>query len=284
MINLYYLRYFVDTATTKSLVRSAQKNRVSQAAVSQAIRKLEDFFGNPLCTHRRNKFQLTEFGATVFIKAQALFGHYDHFISELGDTKMLLSGNLRLGVFHSFSSSILPSMLSKFRKSYPKIQFTLTIDRPDNLLSRLQDGELDVAIVLDNMDLLAFKKVLLMRTSLGLYRQKSARLSPLAGPYNISSYHYENATIRRQYQKHYSENMPVEIEVGSWEVLIQLTMQGESIGIFPDFLVNYTLLKNHISSVRNTFLNMKYRIYLVRSLDADQAPKSHAFMHFDFFT
>ena len=173
-------------------------------------------------------------------------------------------------------------MIRKFRQKYPNIKISLTIDRPNFLLEKVYRNDLDVAILLDNLDLSPFETNCLLPSGLGLYQAKKAKLGPMSGPYYISSYPQENALIRKQYRHHYLEEMPVELEVGSWEVISQLTMQA-GIGVFPDFLVKHTYLKDHLKRVRNSFLQYELNVCRVRKTNDPLALRSKAFMNFDFF-
>ncbi len=56
-MNLNHLKYFFDSATAQSLSRAAQQNRVSQSAISQAIRSIENSLDCSLIEHKRNRFQ-----------------------------------------------------------------------------------------------------------------------------------------------------------------------------------------------------------------------------------
>src|SRR4051794_19816946 len=108
MINPYHLRYFVDAAKSGSLTEAAKRNRVSQSAVSQAIRSLEKSIGFSLTTHHKKVLNLTDEGKAVLKHSEGVFQSLDQLTAAIQEIGTGHAGNLKIGCTHTLAVGILP--------------------------------------------------------------------------------------------------------------------------------------------------------------------------------
>lgn len=138
------LRYFFCAAAARSFSRGAIDAHVSPAAVSKAIKKIEEELGAPLFVRTTRMVSLTEAGGLLFERAKRIFAEVDGArddIAELGDA---LAGRLRVGAMEVFSMNLLPRALGSFLAEAPAVVVHCHEMVPERMESLLVDGKLDV--------------------------------------------------------------------------------------------------------------------------------------------
>lgn len=259
-LNLIYLKYFCDAVKCGSISASARENFVSQSAISQGIAQLEKSLGKELITHQKNRFKITEEGQLVVEKARSVFGSIseleESFLIEEGST----SGRIDFACMHSFALALLPRHLQKVKKEFPKLHVNFRLAHTDVIKELIKKGVVDFGIVLDNDDLSAFDCHELYRGEYRLYRSKT-KSKGLELPFILSEERVETNVLKSSYRKHFHKEMPVLMEVSSWEVIANLTEEGLGIGFFPDYVAIKRMKFVEVCPVK---INpIKYKIYAI---------------------
>lgn len=102
MLNPYHLKYFCDACQNRSLSKSAEMNRVSHSAISQAIKSLELHLEVPLLLHARRKFQLTNAGELLFKEAAPI--EFEKISNSIKIRPLQDGGPLKIGISSSIAS------------------------------------------------------------------------------------------------------------------------------------------------------------------------------------
>src|SRR5258708_9576320 len=131
---------------TGSCRRAAQQSHVSQPALSQQIRKLEDELGARLFDRLGRTVQLTELGRSFLPRARAVLRDLEAARSDVIERKMCISAPLSVGVIPTIAPYFLPPMLATFSRKYPEVCVTVAEEITPLLLERLRTGTVDVAI------------------------------------------------------------------------------------------------------------------------------------------
>ena len=95
-LDLALLRTFVAVAETTSATRAADRVHLTQAAVSQQIKRLEDGLGRPLFDRDQRRFRLTPTGERLVVQARRLLNLNDEILGGLADPDA--DGEVMLGV------------------------------------------------------------------------------------------------------------------------------------------------------------------------------------------
>lgn len=121
---------------------------LTQPTISLRIRGLEEALGVKLFERDGRQSRLTADGRLLLIQAERMMG----LVKELHSKPHLhdpLGGHLRLGAPDSFGLAGLPRLLASIRAAYPTLRVALTIDNSRVLSERLNNRDLDYAILAD---------------------------------------------------------------------------------------------------------------------------------------
>jgi DNA-binding transcriptional LysR family regulator len=143
-IDTSLLRAFVAVAETSGMTTAANLLNLTQAAVSQQIKRLEDAFEAPLFERERKGLRLTSAGERLFAKAKRMLALNDDIWAEM--TTPIYEGQVRLGIPYDLVHSYLPPVLKSFSKAYPKIEISLECEVSVVLRQELEAGKIDLAL------------------------------------------------------------------------------------------------------------------------------------------
>lgn len=165
------LRQFLVVARLGNITRAAEELSISQPALSRSIQRLEQEFGQPLFERRTRAVELTDAGGLLQSRAEQVLGILEDTKSRISDDGR--SGRLRLGAIPTIAPYFLPDFLRTFRHDYPEAELVVQEETTENLLGRLKQGELDLALLaaplaakyVDSQEL--FKEELLLAMPVG---------------------------------------------------------------------------------------------------------------------
>ena len=144
-LDLDLVRAFLVVCEQRSFTRAGERLGRSQSAVSLQVRRLEEQLGQPLLSRDPRHVAPTEQGAAFLPQARRLLRLNDEILASLGADE--IEGEVRLGAPEDFATQHLPAVLGSFARSHPRIALTVTCDLTLNLLDRLSEGALDLALV-----------------------------------------------------------------------------------------------------------------------------------------
>lgn len=160
------LEYFLMVSKVNSFTRAAERLYVSQPAVTNAVRSLEDELGIRLFDRSQKHVLLTTEGKIFCAHVEKLMQGISNTINEINALKDLNSGVLRLGSTPFVGMASTVRLLKGFTESYPNIKISLCEDTTDNLQKLLLEDGLDAAILFGKLELNALSYIELSREEL----------------------------------------------------------------------------------------------------------------------
>jgi LysR family transcriptional regulator, transcriptional activator of the cysJI operon len=148
-MNLQQLVTFSTVISEGSMTAAAEKLYLTQPAVSQQIRNLEDELGVGLLDRGSRHAKPTVQGQMLFDYAKriiALTQQAQTAIQTMGEG---VKGSLRIGTLNSLGLQLISPAIGGFMKSNPKISISISYDDGAEILRALSRSELDVAILPD---------------------------------------------------------------------------------------------------------------------------------------
>jgi len=146
-VNLEYYKIFYHVATEHSITGAAKKLCISQPAVSQAVKQLEQGLGIELFTRRAKGVSLTRAGTLLY--SYVGNGYETILAGEQQLTKMmnLEYGEVRIGASDMTLQFYLLPYLEKFHQLYPEIKVTVTNAPTPQTIDHLNQGRIDFGVV-----------------------------------------------------------------------------------------------------------------------------------------
>lgn len=150
MITDFRLNVFLTVARTLSFTKAATILNITQPAISKHIKELESDIGESLFVRGGNRIQLTDKAKTIIPLAQNVLESY-YALNE-ATTKNLKDseGTLYIGASTTISQYILPSILAKFSKQYPRIRISVRSANSDEIIELLLKKEIEIALIEDD--------------------------------------------------------------------------------------------------------------------------------------
>lgn len=147
MINLYQLQSFVTVVSEGSMTAAADKLYLTQPAVSQQIRSLEEGLGVELLVRGVRHIKPTNQGELLFEQAKKILQMVQQTEASVTMMNAQLAGQLRVGCLNSIGLHLMTSVLGKLLKHNPDVQMKLEYGRVEDLIRLYKKNQLDILIV-----------------------------------------------------------------------------------------------------------------------------------------
>ncbi len=144
--NLSFYRIFYATALAGNISKAADELFISQPAISQSIKKLEQSLDTALFVRSSRGVQLTEEGELLFSHVKSAFRTLEAGEHQLRLRRELGMGHLRIGVSSTLCKYVLLPYLTDFVKLHPHIQVTIACQSTNHTLQMLEHEELDLGL------------------------------------------------------------------------------------------------------------------------------------------
>jgi DNA-binding transcriptional LysR family regulator len=139
------LKTFIAIVETGSFTRAAEVVHKTQSAVSMQMKRLEERLGKPIFARDGRASKLTEDGERLLDYAQRIVKLNAEAVNTIANTA--LSGRVRLGVPDDYADRYLPEIMARFSRSHPEVELTVLCEPTAQLVSLIDVGELDLAII-----------------------------------------------------------------------------------------------------------------------------------------
>ena len=137
---------FLKVAEYLNFTKAAEALYMTQPAVSQQIKQLEEEVGAKVFIRNKNGLILTQQGEIVLKYARRQKALYEKMLLEIQNAEKN-AGPLRIGITHTAESNVTASALAKYSIENNGVKIMLTTDTINNLYDKLENYELDLAII-----------------------------------------------------------------------------------------------------------------------------------------
>ena len=245
MVNLELYRVFYTVAKCGSLTRAAEELYISQPAVSQSIKQLENQLGVTLFIRTHRGMQLTEQGGKmIFEEVERALRLFDEAESRLEQTKGSASGTIRIGASDTIFEYFLADKIVQFHERFPAVKVELMADFTPDTIEKLKADRCDVAFV--NLPIEVDPELTLEGNFMRLndifvvgekYKELAEGEVPLAKLDKYPLVTMDKSTVAYRSFESFLSNVGIKlrpsIEVGSWELMKRLVWRGMGVGIIP---------------------------------------------------
>jgi len=146
------LRYFAETVQSGTMSAAAKVCKVSQPAMSLAISELEKRLGEQLLTRGRRGVLPTDAGRALLLHTDKLLAEEAKLREHFENRSEFRTGKVSFGMIPTLAPYLLPLLLGEFRSRLPGLKATVVENRTPELIRKIADDEIELAILSDVTD------------------------------------------------------------------------------------------------------------------------------------
>lgn len=145
-VDLELYKVFYVVAKNNHMTRASEELHISQPAISQSIKKLEQQLGGTLFIRSNKGMELTSEGKMFYDYVKGALELINNAENEFTSFKDLSKGEIKIGASTTLTKIVLMDAIKEFHKDYPNINISISNDLTSNLIIDLQKGKLDFVI------------------------------------------------------------------------------------------------------------------------------------------
>ncbi len=243
MVNLELYRVFYTVAKSGSLTKAAQELYISQPAVSQSIKQIENQMGVALFNRTHRGMELSIAGKAIFHEVEQALTLLDEAENKITVLNATATGTIRIGATDSIFYYILADRIAQYNEKYPGVKLELVSSTSPYTLSQLKEGKCDVGFInlpIDDNEVKFYGTVALLSDVFVAGRKyedlKGQKIS-LRTLQEMPLLMIEENTIARRALASFTSTLGItlnpEVEAANWDLMKKLVINGMGIGCIP---------------------------------------------------
>ena len=245
-VQIGQLRCFLAVAQEQHFTRAARALGLAQPSVSALVRRLEGDVGTELFHRTKGRITLTAAGEALLPYARRIVADVDAAQTQLREVGDVARGRLAIGATPSLAASLVPPVLARFHTAYPRIELALREAGSEDLVTAVEEGAVDVALVilpvrheiLETLALLREELVLAVAPEHPLAHRKTIAVADLRDvPLVMFREGYDLRTTTEAACRAAGFAPTFAIEGGEMDGVLRLTAAGLGAAIVPSIVV-----------------------------------------------
>lgn len=275
----FRIESFYTLCQTKSFTKTAQELYITQPAVTQHIKFLEEYYGGKLVEYREKKLKLTERGKKLYEYVKTIIADSKRIQEEIKNIEEK-NRHLKIGATLSIAENIIPRIVKNIVAEKPFIKIGVTVENTKQLLNKIDNAEIEFAMIegffdknsygyrlFSNEDFIAVtnidSKYIGKKNKLSdLFKEKLILRERGSGSRNILE------------QALFEKNLTLEsfrdiIEIGNIAAIKELVKNGTGITFVYKAAVEKELIKGELAKIEIEDFNLKREfnfVYLQNSI------------------
>lgn len=270
--NLEYYRTFLYVANLRSFTKAAELLYISQSAVSQTIKKLENELNCNLFERTSHGLVLTEEGEELYLHVQKAMEELDRGENALSNMSSLRTGELQIGATETSVRHFISPKIKEFKANNPNIRITFKGGNTSDLCIMLQNGEIEIAFLISPIPhsyqfhltkILDFQDIPVVSTEFAMDLSKIYDISELIN-YPLITVDPTNQ-VRRIFDEWFMKEdvfLNPDYTVRSMGLVLPLVQNNLGIGFIPGEYVQSDIEKGRLAQVLTKSLPEKRTLYL----------------------
>ncbi len=242
-MTLTQLSYALAVAKYKNFTIAAEHCFVTQPTLSMQIQKLEDELDTQIFNRSKKPIQLTDIGSKIIDQAKIILDESNRINDIVDQQKGFIGGDFKLGIIPTIMPTLLPLFLKTFIKKYPKVNLKIEELTTEDIVSKLSDGLIDVAIAATPLENDNIKERVLYYEPFVGFVPKEHRLHEL-DLLNVDSLNIEDMLLLEDGHcfkesvinlcgTFKNKNQRFQLHSGSFDTLIKLSKEGLGMTLLP---------------------------------------------------
>lgn len=146
-LSLRHIFAFNNVAETLNMSKSAQNLFITQSAVSQTIKDIENKFALKLFIRQNKKLHLTQEGKELYICTKKIINLLENAQLCLENFNTLKKGRVCIGASTTIGNYLLPELVKTFKEQYPDIDINIFIGNTHEVIDKLRLSDIDVGLI-----------------------------------------------------------------------------------------------------------------------------------------
>jgi len=146
-VHIETLKIFCDLVEMSSFSAAASHNFVTQSAVSQQVRALEDKYERKLLERARGQVRLTPAGKVFYESSKDIVTRFREMESHLQRLTKVIAGTIHVLTVHTVGLYELSTPVRRFLRIHPQVNLRIEYSRSNRVYEQVQKGEADLGIV-----------------------------------------------------------------------------------------------------------------------------------------
>jgi len=155
------LKYVLAVAKYKNFTTASEKCFVTQPTLSMQIQKLEAELDVIIFNRKKKPIQVTDIGLKIVNQAKNIVDESRRLNDIVDQQKGYIGGEFKIGIIPTVMPTLLPMFLKEFIKKYPSVNLIIEELTTQEIINKLSDGYLDVAIAATPLENEAIKEKVL---------------------------------------------------------------------------------------------------------------------------
>jgi DNA-binding transcriptional LysR family regulator len=143
------LRYFSETAHSRSIRAASERLHVSPSAISRQIAKLEHELRAPMFDRRAQGMTLTPAGEILQEKFERMMREFERVKSDIAALQDLQAGTVDVYCFQTAIESFVAPVMHRFHVQYPNVVFNVKVSSTDETIEALSSGVAEIGLILN---------------------------------------------------------------------------------------------------------------------------------------
>ena len=140
-------RILIQLYESRSIKKAAEALSYSQSAVSQALQSIENEMGVRLFIRRKSGLHITNEGNRLYPVIRKIFDAENDLQQDIASLKGLVTGEIKIGAYHTVACRLLPDVIKEFRESYPSISFKIKEGDNTEIRNWLAEDQINFGIL-----------------------------------------------------------------------------------------------------------------------------------------
>ena len=237
------LKYVLAVAEYQNFTVASEHCFVTQPTLSMQIQKLEDELETQIFNRNKKPIELTEIGSKIVEQAKIIVDESNRITDIVDQQKGYIGGDFKLGIIPTIMPTLLPLFLKVFIKKYPKINLKIEELTTEEIVKKLSDGHLDVAIAATPLENESIKeRVMYYEPFVGFVPKEHRLFNQLNINVNeldvndillLEDGHCFKESILNLCSTFGNKNSHFQLHSGSFETLTQLSKEGLGMTLLP---------------------------------------------------
>ncbi|MGB9813770.1 MAG: selenium metabolism-associated LysR family transcriptional regulator [Thermovenabulum sp.] len=291
-MNVNLLKTFVTVTECGTLSKAAEKLFVTQPALSQQIKQLENYFSVQLIERTNKGINLTEAGKILYHYASKVVKLCEDLEKEMDTLRLSISGLLVVGATSAIGGYAVPCSIFIFKEKYPEANIKLRVGNKRQVEEELKNGLIDVAVIEGKRpkgeiitEEIATEELLVIAPNNDCWSNKSSITleeflkEPLimreqgSGTREIIKETFESLGIK-------ISDLNVVMELSSIDSIKAAVEAGHGISIMPAIALKKELYNKTLVALKIEGVNIQQKIYVAYKEDKLKNKLAKAFIHF----